>query len=604
MRLCGRLSLLALVTIAGLFAVGCSAGGGSSDKAGGSGGSVALRLANTNGDIGYTPAVEHFVKRVEELSGGDVRIEVENDWGGLDSDAEQRVVRGVSSGAVDLGWVGTRVFDTLGVESFQALTAPMLIDSYALEDAVIESGITEQMMGGVDELGVVGLGVLPDGLRKPIGVTAPIVAAADWRGIRFGTLPSKGQVDAIRALGGRPAQVGREERETRLGNGRLDGFETSIWIHQRNPALVHLAPYVAANVSLWPQMNVLIANPDRLEKLSAAQRGWLDEAARDAAAQSDALADKDAGALVNSCAAGARFAEASAEDLAALQARFGSVYAALRRHPETRAYIERIHALKKSTVAEPRVSIPSDCTGRAPRVATGGAGPAPAYLNGTYRYVLTQADADAVGDPEKGYPIVNTIELKDGRLKGGCFGAQGGTYSVVKDRITFHSIEYDEKSTVRFAVDDSGSLDLTPVPPIDPGAAFTCFYKPWTRIDETNVGKQPPRAQRSASINGTYRYVLTRADARAAVPDAEDLDSYPHIETWTLKDGRYSNPGGLEGSYSLDGNRITFDVPDFGYALRFTFSVDHAGNLRLTPARPMNRGDRFVWSYKLWRKID
>ena len=83
---------------------------------------------------------------------------------------------------VDLGWVGTRVFDTLGVKSFQALTAPMLVDSYALENAVIESGITEEMMEGLDELGVVGLGVLPDGLRKPIGVTGPILGPADWRG--------------------------------------------------------------------------------------------------------------------------------------------------------------------------------------------------------------------------------------------------------------------------------------------------------------------------------------------------------------------------------------------------------------------------------------
>ena len=79
----------------------------------------------------------------------------------------------VAAGEIDLGWAGTRVFDTLDVKSFQALTAPMLVDSYALESAVIESGITEQMMQGLDGLGVAGLGVLADGLRKPIGVTGP-----------------------------------------------------------------------------------------------------------------------------------------------------------------------------------------------------------------------------------------------------------------------------------------------------------------------------------------------------------------------------------------------------------------------------------------------
>jgi hypothetical protein len=97
--------------------------------------------------------------------------------------------------------------------------------------------------------------------------------------------------------------------------------------------------------------------------------------------------------------------------------------------------------------------------------------------------VLTQADADKVGDPETNYPHVNTIALKDGRLEGGCFGVDGGTYSVQGDRITFHSIEYDADSTVTFSRDEKGNLDLEPVPPIDPGNAFECFYKPWTKID-------------------------------------------------------------------------------------------------------------------------
>ena len=176
-------------------------------QAGGPGAPVTLRLANTGGSIDQTPAVEYFVKRVDELSDGNVRIEVVDQWAEFASDAEQQVVRGVSRGEIDLSWVGTRVFDTIGFENFEALTAPMLIDSYALEEAVIESGVTEEMMQGLDRLGVVGLGVLADGLRRPIGVTEPLLGPADWRGITFGTLRSDGQVEAIRALGATPAQI-------------------------------------------------------------------------------------------------------------------------------------------------------------------------------------------------------------------------------------------------------------------------------------------------------------------------------------------------------------------------------------------------------------
>jgi hypothetical protein len=107
-------------------------------------------------------------------------------------------------------------------------------------------------------------------------------------------------------------------------------------------------------------------------------------------------------------------------------------------------------------------------------------------LDGTYRYTLTQEDADAADDPEAGdpdqYPQTTTVVLEDGKFEGGCFGAAGGTYEIDGDQITFHSIEYDADSTVTFSVDAEGNLHLTPVPPMDPGDAFQCFSKPWTKI--------------------------------------------------------------------------------------------------------------------------
>ncbi|MDQ3689195.1 MAG: hypothetical protein M3406_04010 [Chloroflexota bacterium] len=110
--------------------------------------------------------------------------------------------------------------------------------------------------------------------------------------------------------------------------------------------------------------------------------------------------------------------------------------------------------------------------------------PAPSTdLNGTYRWTLTQEDADKVGDRDTGYPSTNTITLQDGELEGGCFGAAGGTYEVAGDQITFYSREYDDDATVTFTLDEDGSLHLTPVQPMDPGDAFQCFSKPWTKIE-------------------------------------------------------------------------------------------------------------------------
>jgi TRAP-type C4-dicarboxylate transport system substrate-binding protein len=174
-----RLATVALTALVAVVAGGCSGDGAGSDKAGGAGEPVVLRMASTASNLEYFPAITDFVSGVEKRSGGNVRIEVVKQWGGFAADAEQQVVRAVATGQVDLGHAGTRVFDTMGVTSFQALQAPMLIDSYALERAVIEGGIPQEMLQGLDRVGVAGLGVFGGGLSKPIAVEQPLLGSAD-----------------------------------------------------------------------------------------------------------------------------------------------------------------------------------------------------------------------------------------------------------------------------------------------------------------------------------------------------------------------------------------------------------------------------------------
>jgi TRAP-type C4-dicarboxylate transport system substrate-binding protein len=476
-----RLATVALAVIAAVVAGGCSGDGAGSDKAGGAGEPLVLRMANTAGDLEYFPAIKAFLSQVKERSGGNVRIQVVDRWGDFAADAEQQVVRDVAAGKADLGWAGTRAFDTMGVTSFQALQAPMLIDSYALEQAVVASDIPGQMLQGLNKVGVTGFGILADGLRKPIAVKQPMLGLADWRGMTFGTYRSQGQAQAIRALGATPMEVIGPSRDQGLKDGKLQGFEMNLPGYDRN-VLAHRAPYVTANVTLWPQMDALFANPGRLAGLTEQQRGWLQQAAQDTAGRSAALADRDAQSLNNTCQSGARFANASKADLAALRKALAPVYASLEQDPQTKAFIQQIQALKQSTPAAAPLTIPAGCTGKAPAQPAEQSGTAPADLNGTYRYVLTKEDARKGGETNLDeFPNVTTLKLTDGQVDGGCFG-QGATYSVTGDRITFNSPEYGYSTTFTFVVDGKGDLHLTPVPPMDKGDAFQCSYKAWTKI--------------------------------------------------------------------------------------------------------------------------
>ncbi len=357
-------ALLALV-LAAVAAAGCS-GSAAGDKAGGGqvGGPVVLRMASTPFDPSDAPPVADFIRRVRALSGGSVQVQVINQWGLYAPSAEAQVVRAVAAGTVDLGWAGSRVFDTIGVPSFRALSAPMLIDSYPLENAVLESSLPAQMLTGLSKLHVTGLAVLGDVLRHPVAVRRPLLAPADWRGLSLGTYRSGVQEQAIRVLGATPVVAFGPYRTHDLATGQIQGFELDVQRYVQF-GLAASARYVTANVALWPQFDVLFANPARLASLTSQQRGWLEQAAAQASTSSVTLvAGQDGSYIKEACAMGALFATATPADLAALRTAFSPIYSGLEADPQTSAFIGQIQQLKKTTPPGPAPAIPAGCSSR------------------------------------------------------------------------------------------------------------------------------------------------------------------------------------------------------------------------------------------------
>jgi TRAP-type transport system periplasmic protein len=473
-----RWATLAVVVGVLILSAGCAADSG--DKAGGPGEPVVLRLATVNGDLAFTPQVEALVAQVDELSDGGLRIEVVYEVGNFEPDSEKQVVDGVAAGTYDLGVVGTQVFDTLGVSSFRPLTAPMLVDSYALQSAVVRSETAEAMMQPLGELGVDGIALLAGTLRRPVAVEAPLGGPDDWAGVTFSTFDSELQFAAVRALGASPVAMVGDARDQALREGSLDGFESSVLAYQIN-AQQATAPYLTANVTLWPQTLAVVAGPGVEERLTGEQRDWLDQAADDAV-RGTALADAEAKALDDVCVAGARAWLAPAEELAALREAFEPVYDDLRGDEATAEVLDEIEALKAATPADAAAEVPDDCAGVTPSEGEEGPGTAPRYLNGVYRYTLTHEDAEAVGqgdDPE--YPMTQTWWLENGHWRGS--GDSVGEYRVDGDRIVWQWTKpFESVFTFTFTRDDDGNLTLVPDGPMDPGDSFLMSGKPWTKI--------------------------------------------------------------------------------------------------------------------------
>jgi TRAP-type transport system periplasmic protein len=346
------------------IAPGCAGSSPNSDKAGGSSsGTVVLRLAFTPAGLDQLPAAQEFVARVGALSHGTVRIRLLPTWGGFEPDAEPQVVHAVAAGTVDLGITRSNVFDTLGVSSFEALSAPMLIDSYPLEDTVLRSGITDRMLAGLRRLHVTGLAALGDELRVPISVHRPLLAPSDWRGLTVGTYRSGVQEQVIRALGATPLVVFGPFRNQALAAGRIQAFEQDVVGAEHN-SLVRQARWFTANVALWPEINVLLVNPDRLASLTRHQRQWFVEAASAASQDSATLASDDGVYVRHDCAAGARFVDATASDLGAMRRSLAVVYRRIESNPQTKSFIEEIQRLKGSTPSGPIIRVPAGCSCR------------------------------------------------------------------------------------------------------------------------------------------------------------------------------------------------------------------------------------------------
>jgi TRAP-type C4-dicarboxylate transport system substrate-binding protein len=486
-----------------LMLAGCAttASSGGDDKAGGSADPVVIRLAYTSFGLEYHPALRYFVDRVKELSDGALRIEVAQGWGDNAPDSEQQVVHDVAAGTIDLGSVGTQVFDTVGVTAFQALTAPMLIDNYPLQQAVLASTIPAEMLAGLDEIGLDGIAVLGDGLRKPIAVADPLLGPADYQGITFQAFRSQNHADAIEALGATPTDgfVGFN-LNAGLRDGTIDGFEKGLQIYEIN-GTASLAPYVTANLNLWPHTLALIANPGTIADLTETERNWLTQAGADAASRSTDLTDDDNELIVELCASGSRFANASDTELEAMRHAFAPGYAALDNDPTTKGFIDRIDALKQATAPGPALEIPPGCTGPAAATPTDPvpslppSAPVATSLDGTYRWTITKEDALAHGTMNESkpetlatFPWVFTVTLKDGTMHTTQRDSDGdhdlgvATYTVKGDQSTV-TLEDGSTSTVTFSVDDDGTLHLVPVGPWDPGDVFVTTTKPWDKID-------------------------------------------------------------------------------------------------------------------------
>jgi TRAP-type C4-dicarboxylate transport system substrate-binding protein len=478
-----------LVVLLAVMAVLAGCGSSGFDKAGASQARypVVLTLANFNGNTGE---LDGFISRVSRLSGGTMQIDGKYRWRFGQVNYETGLIGDVRAGKADLGVVGSRAWDSVGVTSFQALGAPLLIDSYALQDRVLRSPMIGQMLQGLRPLGLAGIGVLPGPLRKPLGITRPLLKPADYAGLKIGAQQSLVADATMRALHATPVWFPVTGPVT--GFGAVEQQISGIQGNQYDK----VGKYLTANVNLWPRSLVIFANGKIWASLTPGQRRILTQAASgDLAAEASVVRSNERTDTAILCRRGRlRFLDASPADLAALRRAVQPVYSLLDRDPQTRSYIRQIQAMRQGIPAEPAPSCAS-----AKRLA-GNAGP----LDGVYRFTDTAAELLALPGSAPGDAVPEnygtwTLVLDQGHFAITQQDSQActwgyGTFTVKGNRISWLFTDgggiapdnANNKPGEFFSFGWSlyrGVLTLSPVKgAISPG---NFRVKPWARVSTT-----------------------------------------------------------------------------------------------------------------------
>ena len=408
----------AAVVVALVTATACQSPG-SVDKAGS--GTIVVRLATIDkvNDNGQSFGPQAFVDELAKVSGGHIKVQVVNDFHFSDPAAESQLVKAIAAGEIDGGWPGTRAFARAGIDSLQAVEAPMLITSYAAEKAVVSGPVAAKLLDTLKGSAVIGLGLAVGPLRRPFAAKAPLLSAHDWNGVRFRVFNSPVQAAAVEDLGATPVNASIDWIN-KVMQGSLGGGEFDVAQYARNGLTTQIGN-VTGNVILWPKMLVLSFSKKRFDSLTDQQRSWVRQAAAKAVQASVDARYDDAGLAQRLCAQGATFPQASDAQIAGLRVAFQPTIDRLAADPVNGPLLRDLQGIAAKYPATDVVA----ATGCHPDSQNGAVGAIPAAVSalppGTYRVELSEDDLRRGGlSNGDGITGIWTLKVRRGTYQVSC----------------------------------------------------------------------------------------------------------------------------------------------------------------------------------------
>lgn len=574
---------LVAMTVAALI-IGTAACSTTADttRVGGDAAPTVLQLGTPDApNQGAAPIVTEFASRVEELSGGTLRIEPVWQAGGENvPNWDQEVARLVMAGDLEMGMIPARAWDTEGVTSLRALQAPFLVDSDALVRAIADGDIGDTMLSGLDAAGVTGLALFPEEMRRVFSFGEPMTSPDDFDGARLRAPTSATSEAVFKALGATADDISGDPFTEAVQAGDVEAAESAFLWARGLPA----ATTTTSNIVLFPKMQTLVIGSGAFDDLTDAHREALVEAVDATRAWADGHDTTDLEDARDFCGGERGGVVAASEDeVAAFHDAVRPVYAELERDVETADLIDRIRDLKASLPPPPEIPT---CEPPAAPVADGSSGEEDVAIDGVWRYELSVEDFTSAGVPRASAEQeagVHTVTLDGGRMveeweQPGGLRVCEGTYEIVGDRVTFAFQSGCDATWAATASVDGDQITWSEIDALPPWDApddqlLDEVYgtATWVRIDaaqSVTVGDFP---------EGSYRVTHTLDSLTGQGLPPQEAGDYLGMWTLSFVDGDLTVSdavGDCEGTYSVSGARVELvlgDAPACGSAARQVF---------------------------------
>lgn len=244
-----------------------------------------LNWNEVNGETyGATVAAHAFAEKLEEVSGGKLKIELYTN-GTLGSEAES--MQGIQMGTLDIFRGNASSLPNYGAEVIGATGLPYVFKDMDDFQKVAVSPLGDELLQSVADAncGYIALGWLVEGPRslfitpdvyKKLG--QPESFSFDMmKGLKIRVPETDLMVNTMKALNASATPIAYAELYTSLQSGVVDGAENGVTSYMDN-SFNEVAPYFITDAHTFG-CGVILVSSDTWNSLSDEEKGWMKEAA-------------------------------------------------------------------------------------------------------------------------------------------------------------------------------------------------------------------------------------------------------------------------------------------------------------------------------------